>query len=117
MGENLFDEVQFFVNGKPIQRGDFGCGSITEPSSTNANSNASIIADLDATIEKYNPMVDEFWNKVRECCQKPIKPLTEETTQRISKAFNDIRKTMEKDFPMVFTKRKARKRYKPKFTL
>lgn len=45
------------------------------------------------------------------------KPLSEETAQQISKAFEDIRKTMEKDFPMAFAKRKARKHYKPKFTL
>lgn len=43
--------------------------------------------------------------------------ITEETAQQINKAFEDIRKTMDKDFPMAFTKRKARKHYKPKFTL
>ena len=46
-----------------------------------------------------------------------FKRLSEGTAQRINKAFEDIRKTMEKDFPMAFTKRKARKQYKPKFTL
>ena len=49
--------------------------------------------------------------------QEPINPLDEETAQQIYKAFEDIRKTMGKGFPMVFTKRKARKHYKPKFTL
>ena len=46
-----------------------------------------------------------------------FKCLSEETAQRTTKTFEDIRKTMEKGFPMVFTKRKARKYYKPKFTL
>lgn len=44
-------------------------------------------------------------------------PISEGASQQISKAFEDIRKTMGKDFPMAFTKRKARKHYKPKFTL
>jgi hypothetical protein len=48
---------------------------------------------------------------------KPIGLLIEETAQQINKAFEDIRKTMDKDFPMTFAKRKARKYYKPKFTL
>ena len=46
-----------------------------------------------------------------------FKRLSEETAQRINKAFENIQMTMEKDFPMAFTKRKARKHYKPKFTL
>lgn len=46
-----------------------------------------------------------------------FKRLTEETAQQITKAFEDIRKAMDKDFPMAFAKRKARKHYKPKFTL
>ena len=46
-----------------------------------------------------------------------LTPISEETAQRINKAFEDIRKTMDTDFPIVLTKRKARKHYKPKFTL
>ena len=46
-----------------------------------------------------------------------VKRLTEAAAQQIHKAFENLRKTMEKDFPMAFTKRKARKYYKPKFTL
>ena len=46
-----------------------------------------------------------------------LTPISEETAQQITRAFEDIRKTMKKDFPMAFTKRKARKHYKPKFTL
>ena len=44
-------------------------------------------------------------------------PISEETAKQINSAFENIRKTMEKDFPMAFTKRRARKYYKPKFTL
>ena len=46
-----------------------------------------------------------------------FKRLTEDTAQQINKAFEDIRKAMDKDFPMAFAKRKARKHYKPRFTL
>lgn len=46
-----------------------------------------------------------------------FKRLSEETSQQIHKAFENIRNTMGKDFPMTFAKRKARKYYKPKFTL
>ena len=45
-----------------------------------------------------------------------VKPLSEATAQQISKAFEDIRKTMDKDFPMALKPAK-RKHYKPKFTL
>jgi hypothetical protein len=46
-----------------------------------------------------------------------FKRLSEETTRQIHKAFENIQKTMSKDFPMTFAKHKARKYYKPKFTL
>ena len=46
-----------------------------------------------------------------------FKRLSEETAQRINKSFENLRMTMENGFPMAFTKRKARKHYKPKFTL
>lgn len=46
-----------------------------------------------------------------------LTPISEETAQQIHKAFDNIRKTMKKGFPMAFAKRKARKHYKPKFTL
>lgn len=117
MGENLFDGLQFFYNGKPIRQGDFGCGHITKPSPSHAERMASLKAEVDALAKEYKPIVDKLMEEIYESSQKPIELLSEETTQRISKAFDDIRKTMEKDFPMVFTKREVRKRYKPKFTL
>ena len=45
-----------------------------------------------------------------------VKPLSEATAQQINKAFEDIRKTMDKDFPMALKPAK-RKHYKPNFTL
>ena len=65
-------------------------------------------------------VVDEF-TKLPICVVAPqndgVKPLSETTAQQITKAFEDIQKTMEKGFPMAFAQRKARKHYKPKFTL
>ena len=46
-----------------------------------------------------------------------FKRLSEETTQLINKAFENIHKTTKKVFPLAFPTRKARKYYKPKFTL
>lgn len=46
-----------------------------------------------------------------------FKRLSEEPAQRINKAFENLRMTMGNGFSMTFTKRKARKYYKPKFTL
>lgn len=46
-----------------------------------------------------------------------LTPISEETAQRINKAFENIQMTKRNGFPMAFTKRKARKYYKPKFTL
>ena len=47
-----------------------------------------------------------------------IKPLSEDTAQRLDKAFKDLRKAVG-GFPFFTlpSKRKARKYYKPKFTL
>ena len=46
-----------------------------------------------------------------------FKRLSEETAQQIHKAFENLRMTMGNGFPMTFLTRKARKHYKPKFTL
>lgn len=117
MGENLFDGLQFFYNGKPIRQGDFGCGHITKPSPSHTERMASRKAEVDAMTEKYKPVIDKLMDEIYESSQKPIELLSEETAQQITKAFENIQKTMEKDFPMAFPTRKARKHYKPKFTL
>ena len=117
MGEMDNYGLQFFINGKPIQQGDFGCGHITKTSPTHAERMASLKTEVDALAKEYKPIVDKLMEKIYESSQKPIELLSEETAQRINKAFENIRMTMDKDFPMTFPTRKVRKRYKPKFTL
>lgn len=89
MGELDNNLLQFFYNGKPIRQGDFGCGTITKPSPTHAERMASFKSEVDAMAEKYQPIVDELMREIYDSPQKPI----------------------------AFTTRKARKHYKPKFTL
>ena len=113
MGEMDNNWLQFFYNGKPIRQGDFGCGHITKPSPNDAERFTKLKTEMDAMIEKYKPIADKLVEEIYKRSQKPIELLSEETAQRISKAFED----MDKDFPIVFTTRKARKYYKPKFTL
>ena len=117
MGEMYNNGLQFFYNGKPIRQGDFGCGHITKPSPSHAERMASLKAEVDALAKEYKPIVDKLMEEIYESSQKPIELLSEETVQQINKMFENIQKTMEKDFPMAFAKRKARKHYKPKFTL
>ncbi|MBO7221388.1 MAG: hypothetical protein J6V21_09460 [Alistipes sp.] len=117
MGEMDNNGLQFFYNGKPIRQGDFGCGHITKPSPSHAERMASLKAEVDAMAEKYKPVIDKLMDEIYESSQKPIELLSEETAQQITKAFENIQKTMEKNSPMAFAKRKTRKHYKPKFTL
>lgn len=116
MGEMDNNGLQFFYNGKPIYRGDFGCGHITKPSPTHAERMASLKAEVDALAKEYKPIVDKLMEEIFESSQKPIELLSEETAQQINEVFNKERKTM-KGFPIVFTKPTKRKHYKPKFTL
>lgn len=113
----IIEYVGFDTSGKPIYKPKTSCGTIPKPSPTHAERMASLKSEMDAMAEKYNPIADKLVEEIYGSLQKPIKPLSEETTQQIYKAFENIQKTMEKDFPMTFTKRKARKHYKPKFTL
>lgn len=91
MGESDNYGLQFFINGKPLHFGDFGCGSITKPNPNDVEYFVKSIAD--ATVEKYKPIAD--------------------------KLVEEIYKSSE-NAPLLFTNpttRKARKYYKPKFTL
>lgn len=105
------------TSGKPIYKPNTSCGTIPKLSPTDSQRFASAKAKMDAMVEKYKPIADKLMEEIYESSQKPIELLSEETAQRISKAFEDIRKTMGKDFPMSFTKPAKRKHYKPKFTL
>ena len=117
MEKDILKGLKLLYDGKPIHRGDFGCGTITKPSPTIAERMVSLKAEVDAMAEKYKPIVDELMREIYDSSQKPIELLSEEGAQQILKAFEDMGKTMEKGLPMTFTNRKARKHYTPKFTL
>lgn len=105
------------TSGNPIYMPNTPCGTIPTLSPTDVQRFASVKAEMDAMAVKYKPIADKLVEEIYQSSQKPIQLLSEETAQRINKAFENIQMTMEKDFPMAFTKRKARKHYKPKFTL
>lgn len=105
------------TNGNPIYKPNTSCGTIPKLSPTDSQRFASAKAEMDAMAEKYKPIVDELMQEIFESSQKQIELLSEAPAQQINKAFEDVRKTMDKDFPIAFAKRKARKHYKPKFTL
>lgn len=117
MDELTFDGIQFYINGKPLKDGIPPCGRITASRPMYAERIAKLKTEMDAMAGKYKPIADKLVEEIYERSQKPIELLSEETAQQINKAFENARKTMGKGFPMVFTKRKARKHYKPKFTL
>ena len=87
--------LQFFYNGKPIRQGDFGCGHITMPSPTHAERMASLKAEVDDAAEKHKPLIDRLYEEMFKITQVP--PFSHSFTNS--------------------PKRKARKYYKPKFTL
>ena len=101
---SITDGIGLDMSGNPIFKPNTSCGTIPQLSATDA-------LRLEST------QADKLMQEIFESSQKPIELLSEETAQQINKAFENIRKTMEKDFPMAFAKRKARKHYKPKFTL
>lgn len=93
MGEMDNNGLLFFYNGKPIRQGDFGCGHITKPNPSHAERMASLKAEVDALAKEYKPIVDKLMEEIYESSQKAPLLFTNPTT------------------------RKARKHYKPKFTL
>ena len=92
------------TSGNPIYKPNTSCGTIPQLSATDA-------------LRLESAQADKLMQEIFESSQKPIELLSEETAQQINESFKNIRKTMDKGFPMVFAKRKARKHYKPKFTL
>lgn len=117
MEELTFDGIQFYINGKPLKDGIPPCGRITASRPMYAERIAKLRTEMDAMAEKYKPIADKLVEEIYDSSQKPIKPLSEETAQQITKVFENIQKTMEKDFSLTPPTRKARKHYKPKFTL
>lgn len=113
----IIEYVGLDTGGKPIYKPKTSCGTIPKPSPSHAERMASLKAEVDALAKEYKPIVDKLMEEIYENSQKPIELLSEETAQRINKAFENIQMTMRNGFPMAFAKRKARKYYKPKFTL
>lgn len=93
MGELNYDGLQFFINGKPLYFGDFGCGSITMSSPNDVERFAKLKSELDTMTEKYKPIADKLVEEIYKSSQNAPLLFTNSTT------------------------RKVRKRYKPKFTL
>lgn len=93
MGELDNYGLQFFINGKPIHYGDFGCGMISKPSPNDAERFAKVKTEMDAMVEKYKPIADKLVEEIYKSSQNAPLLFTNPTT------------------------RKARKHYKPKFTL
>lgn len=85
--------LQFFINGKPLNFGDFGCGSITMSSPNDVERFAKVKTEMDAMAEKYKPIADKLVEEIYKSSQNAPLLFTNPTT------------------------RKARKYYKPKFTL
>lgn len=105
------------TSGNPIYKPNTSCGTIPKLSPTDSQRISSAKAELDAMPYKLKPIADELVEEIYKSSQKPIDLLSEATARQINEAFENIRKTMDKDFPMTFVQRKARKHYKPKFTL
>lgn len=93
------------------------CGKLTVADPTMGQRIARLKSEQECIAEKYKPIADGLVKEISERAQKPIEPLSEDTAQQITKAIEDIWKTMEKDFPLAFTTHEPRKHYKPKFTL
>lgn len=93
MGEMDNNGLQFFINGKSLHSGYFGSGSITKPSPNDAELFAKVKTEMDAMAEKYKPIADKLFEEIYKSSQNAPLLFTNPTT------------------------RKARKHYKPKFTL
>jgi len=81
------------ISGNPIYKPNTSCGTIPKLSPTDSQRFASAKAEMDAMAEKYKPIVDKLMEDIYESSQKASLLFTNPTT------------------------RKARKRYKTKFTL
>lgn len=130
MGEMDNNLLQLFYNGKPLRQGNFGCGTIPKLSPTDAQRFASAKAEMDAMAEKYKPIADKLVEEIYESSQKPIELLSEEMAKSFEKSCNDYFETLSEVTKSLnpclerliehfgkTSQRKARKHYKPKFTL
>lgn len=100
MGENEKFGLNLWYAGQPIMssvaddiRIDTSCGTIPKHDPSHAERMASLKAEVDALAKEYKPIVDKLMEGIYESSQKAPLLFTNPTT------------------------RKARKHYKPKFTL
>lgn len=104
MGEDILKGLELLYDGKPIHRGDFGCGTIPQLSATDA-------------LRLESAQADKLMQEILDSSQKPIELFSEAWASQISKEFEEMRrKPVDTDFPIALKSAK-RKHYKPKFTL
>lgn len=89
----IIEYVGLDTGGKPIYKPKTSCGTIPKPSPSHAERMASLKAEVDALAKEYKPIVDKLMEEIYESSQNAPLLFTNPTT------------------------RKARKHYKPKFTL
>lgn len=89
----IIEYVGIDTTGKPIYKPKTSCGTITKPSPTHAERMASLKYEVDALAKEYKPIIDKLMEEICKSSQKAPLLFTNPTT------------------------RKARKHYKPKFTL
>lgn len=89
----IIEYVGFDTSGKPIYKPKTSCGTIPKQSPTDSQRFASAKAEMDAMAEKYKPIADKLVEEIYKSSQNAPLLFTNPTT------------------------RKARKYYKPKFTL
>lgn len=90
---SVADDIGMDTSGKPIYNPDTSCGTIPKHDPSHAEQMASLKAEVDALAKEYKPIVDKLMEGIYESSQKAPLLFTNPTT------------------------RKARKHYKPKFTL
>jgi hypothetical protein len=91
----IIEYVGIDTSGNPIYKPKTSCGTIPKPSPTHAERMSSLKSEVDDASEKYKPIIDSLYEEMYKITQVP-------------------------PFSHPFTnspRRKARKHYKPKFTL
>lgn len=91
----IIEYIGFDTSGKPIYKPNTSCGTIPQLNPSHAERMASLKAEVDDADEKYKPLIDSLYEEMYKITQVP--PFSHSFTNS--------------------PKRKARKHYKPKFTL
>lgn len=128
MGESDNYGLQFFINGKPLHVGDFGCGRITMSSPNDAVRFAKLKSEMDTMAENYKPIADKLLEEIYESAQESMQLVSEQTTKEFEDACNNYLETaselskslnpcLERLVAHLTKPTKRNKHYKPKFTL